>query len=251
MGVLDGMRQPSHCGQWETMTDRRAELAANLAAVNDQLAQAAVSAGRRPDEITLIAVTKKWPASDVQLLAELGVRHVGESRDQEAEPKAAECAGLSLVWHFVGQLQTKKANSVASYADVVESVDRVKLVDALERGAQQAGRQVRCLIQVSLDEPQTIGRGGVAPTQVGVLAEYIAASAHLQLGGVMGVAPLGGQPEPAFEQLTKSAELVRAIEPSATDISAGMSHDFPQAIACGATHVRLGTALLGQRPDVR
>lgn len=228
------------------MTERRDELAANLADVRKRIAAACAAAGRDPAGITLVAVTKTFPASDVRLLAGLGVADVAENREQEAGPKAGQCRDLPLTWHFVGQLQTNKARSVASYAHVVQSVDRARLVTALSRAAVQAGREVRCLVQVSLD-PAAAGRGGAAPDQVPELADRIAAADGLRLGGVMAVAPLGGDPRTAFAELARVAERVRGRHPGASAISAGMSGDLEQAIECGATHVRVGTALLGGR----
>lgn len=225
--------------------DRRDELAANLRAVRERIAAACAAADRDPAEITLVAVTKTFPVADTRLLAELGVTDVGESRDQEAAGKAAECADLPLTWHFVGQLQTNKARSVARYADVIHSVDRARLVRALSSAAVRAGRTLRCLVQVSLDDRP--GRGGAAPAEVPALADLIAASDGLELDGVMAIAPLGAAPAPAFARLAEVAERLRAAHPSATVISAGMSGDLEQAIACGATHVRIGTALLGGR----
>jgi pyridoxal phosphate enzyme (YggS family) len=228
---------------------RREDLAANLAAVRERIAKACEAAGRTPDEVTLVAVTKTFPASDVRLLAGLGVTDVAENRDQEAAPKAAECDDLGLTWHFVGQLQTNKARSVVSYSDVVHSVDRVRLVTALSRAAAGAGRSLRCLIQVSLDEaiPDQRGRGGVRPDEVRAVADALAAAEGLELGGVMAVAPLGADPAPAFDRLAEVSISLRAEYPSAKTVSAGMSADMEQAIASGATHVRVGTALLGGR----
>jgi pyridoxal phosphate enzyme (YggS family) len=232
-----------------TSVTRRDELAANLAAVRARLDAAAASAGRDPAEITLIAVTKTRPASDIHLLAELGVRDIGENRDQEAAPKAAECADLGLTWHFVGQLQTNKCRSVASYAHVVHSVDRPRLVSALSSGATRAGREVGALVQVSLDGAP--GRGGASPADVPALAAAVAAGEGLRLLGVMAVAPLGAPPRPAFEQLAEVSARIRQDHPDATWISAGMTADLEDAIACGATHVRVGSALLGERPPLR
>ncbi|GLW63163.1 YggS family pyridoxal phosphate enzyme [Actinomadura rubrobrunea] len=235
--------------------ERREELAANLAEVRKRIEAACASAGRDPDEVTLVAVTKTFPASDVRLLAELGVTDVAENRDQEARPKAEACADLPLRWHFVGQLQTNKARSVAAYADVVQSVDRLRLVRALSGAAVRAGRTLRCLIQVSLDEPRggerapaaTGARGGADPAEVPALADAIAAADGLELDGVMAVAPLGGDPSVAFSRLAEIAADLRRDRPEAAVISAGMSGDLEEAVACGATHVRVGTALLGGR----
>jgi PLP dependent protein len=227
--------------------ERKAELAESLARLQARIAAACAAAGRPPGEVGFVAVTKTFPVSDIFLLSELGVADVGENRDQEAAPKAAECAaaGLPLTWHFVGQLQVNKAASVASYADVVHSVDRPRLVTALGHRAVAAGRELRCLVQVSLDEAQ--GRGGAAPAQVPALAQAIEAEPGLSLGGVMAVAPLGAPARPAFARLREIAQIVRSAHPRATVISAGMSADLEDAIAEGATLVRIGTALLGGR----
>ncbi|MFE9101431.1 YggS family pyridoxal phosphate-dependent enzyme [Actinomadura geliboluensis] len=227
---------------------RRAELAEGLAEVRARIAAACAAAGRDADEVTLIAVTKTFPASDVRLLAGLGLTEVGENRDQEARPKAAECADLPLTWHFVGRVQTNKARAVAGYADVVHSVDRPRLAAALSDAAARAGRTLRCLVQVSLDEAAARGeRGGAAPAAVPELADAIAGAPGLRLGGVMAVAPLGADPLPAFTRLAEVAAEMRRNHPDARIVSAGMSGDLEQAIACGATHLRIGTALLGGR----
>jgi len=229
---------------------RREELALRLADVRGRMAKACEAAGRDVSELTLIAVTKTRPASDVRLLAGLGVADVGENRDAEAAPKAAECAGLNLTWHFVGQLQTNKAASVVRYASVVHSVDRLRLVRALGRAARGAERVVECLVEVSLDGDPA--RGGAAAGDVPALAEALAAEEGLVLGGVMAIAPLSMEPADAFARLLASAAAVRGIRPGATMISAGMSGDLEAAVEAGATHLRIGTALLGDRgPRVR
>jgi pyridoxal phosphate enzyme (YggS family) len=234
--------------------ERRAEIAANLERVRARIAAACDRAGRDPAEITLVAVTKTFPAEDVAHLAALGVRDVGENRDPDAAAKAAACreSGVTgLVWHFVGQVQRNKAASVASYADVVHSVDRVRLVSALEHGAARAGRTLTCLVQVDLREPPVDdGRGGARPEEVAEVAAAVAAAEHLVLGGVMAVAPLGGDPDPAFARLASEATRLRAAYPGATVVSAGMSGDLEAAVAHGATHLRVGTALLGSRPTL-
>jgi PLP dependent protein len=239
---------------------RQEELRANLAAVQARIAAACEQAGRSADQVTLIAITKTFPASDIRLLAELGVLDIGENRDQEAAQKAAECAGLEpeLRWHFVGQLQANKAKSVVRYADVIHSVDRTRLVEALGTRARAARRDVICLVQVDLEQDERgrredgeaaglAPRGGAAPDAVPALADAIAAEEGLTLGGVMAVAPLGAPPRPAFSRLAGVAAIVRKAHPRATMISAGMTGDLEEAIAEGATHVRVGTALLGGR----
>ncbi|MGX1884299.1 YggS family pyridoxal phosphate-dependent enzyme [Streptomyces sp. NPDC055287] len=236
------------------MTDRKSQLAANLAQVEERIASACAAAGRAREEVTLIVVTKTYPASDVRLLAELGVRHVAENKDQEAAPKAAESRDLPVSWHFVGQLQTNKVRSVASYVDVVQSVDRVKLVTALSTAAVRAERELDCLIQVALDaESGERGeRGGVAPDGIEELAAKVAEAPGLRLGGLMTVAPLAGpyagREQAAFERLMEFSSSLRAAHPAANMVSAGMSADLEQAVAAGATHVRVGTAVLGVRP---
>jgi pyridoxal phosphate enzyme (YggS family) len=240
---------------------RRAELEANLAAVRARVDHACAVAGRDPGEVTVIAVTKTFPASDIRLLAELGVLDIGENRDQEAAPKAAACADLPLVWHFVGQLQTNKCRSVARYTHLVHSVDRPKLVAALSRAAVNDGRDIGCLVQVDLGDDARGGpaageggleaRGGAPPDAVRGLADSVAAADGLHLAGVMTIAPLDRPAAVAFERLTELAAAVRQDHPQATVISAGMSGDLEDAIAQGATHVRVGTSLLGSRPPVR
>lgn len=231
---------------------RREEIAANLAVVRERIAAACRDAGREPQEVTLTVVTKFFPASDVRLLAELGVTDVGENRHQEAQAKAAECGDVPVRWHFVGTLQSNKAAAVASYADVVESVDRAKLLSGLSKGAHQRGVVLDCLVQVNLDpEASGSGRGGAVPADVPALAERVRATEGLRLRGVMAVAPLGEDPRPAFERLARSAAEVRRVDPSATWVSAGMSGDLEAAVTTGATHVRIGSAVLGPRPPLR
>ncbi|MEJ8647531.1 YggS family pyridoxal phosphate-dependent enzyme [Streptomyces sp. MS1.AVA.3] len=237
--------------------DRKTQLAQNLAQVEERISAACARAGRPRDEVTLIVVTKTYPAGDVRLLAELGVRQVAENRDQEAAPKAAECADLPLTWHFVGQLQTNKVRSVAGYAGIVQSVDRARLVTALSKEAVRAERELGCLIQVALDaESGERGeRGGVAPDGVEALAEVIAGAQGLRLDGVMMVAPLAGpyagRELAAFERLMEISSDLRVAHPAANMVSAGMSADLEDAVAAGATHVRVGTAVLGVRPRLR
>ncbi|QIM20650.1 YggS family pyridoxal phosphate-dependent enzyme [Phycicoccus sp. HDW14] len=231
------------------MTSRRDELAARLAAVRERVTAACEAAGR-PDEPTLVAVTKFFPASDVDLLAGLGVTDIGENRDQEASAKVDELAHRDrLTVHFIGQLQSNKAGSVTRYADVVHSLDRAKLVGALDRGAERHGRTLDVLVQVGLDDDA--GRGGAPPSEVAALADAVAGSEHLRLRGLMAVAPLGAPPRPAFARLRELAERLRADHPDATWLSAGMSADLEDAVAEGATHLRVGSAILGSRESHR
>lgn len=228
--------------------DRREEISANLAAVRSRIAAACAAAGRDPDEVTLIAVTKTYPVSDARHLFELGVTDLGENRDQEAAPKAAELP--EATWHFIGQLQRNKARSVVTYASMVHSVDSLELAQTL---AQQASRRretpLQVLIQVSLDSAP--GRGGVAPQELSAVAETVAAAQSLRLRGLMAVAPLGEAPGAAFGRLERYTTMFRMDHPDATVLSAGMSEDLVEAIAHGATHVRIGSALLGKRETLR
>ena len=227
---------------------RAEELAASLAAVEARLAAACAAAGRPRGDVLLVAVTKTHPVEDVAALAALGITDVGENKDQEAAPKAAALArtgGPQLRWHFVGGLQSNKAASVASYADVVHSVDRPALVAALAKGAARAGRVVEVLLQVSLDGDGA--RGGALVADVPALAAAVAEATGLRLGGVMAVAPVDVDPARAFTILAETAAALRRDHPGAVAISAGMSGDLEQAVAAGATIVRVGTALLGVR----
>jgi pyridoxal phosphate enzyme (YggS family) len=233
------------------MSERREQVETGLEAVRGRIDAACTSAGRSNEEITLVVVTKFFPASDVRLLADLGVRDVGENRHQEAVEKSAECAGLDVRWHFIGGLQSNKAAAVAGYADVVHSVDRAKLVGGLSRGAQERGRDLDCMVQVSLDPPGASGRAGCDPDDVPDLVDRILDADGLRLCGVMGVAPLGGGAGEAFARLAELASVVRSRAPEATWISAGMSADLEQAVQHGATHLRIGSAVLGPRPRVK
>jgi len=221
-------------------------LGARLAAIDESIADAARRAGRAPDDITRIVVTKFHPAALVAELHALGVREVGENRQQELTAKRAELAELDLRWHYIGQAQTNKAAAIRRSADVVHSVDRIRLADALHRAAD-GDDVLDVLVQVNLtDDP---GRGGVQPAEVVELAEHVQGLDTLRLRGVMAVAPLDEEPAPAFARLRDIADRVREIAPDATWISAGMTGDFVEAIAAGATHLRIGSAITGPRPD--
>jgi pyridoxal phosphate enzyme (YggS family) len=228
---------------------RREELAARLDEVHGRIGRA-MAAADRTDQPALVVVTKFFPAGDVDLLAELGVTAIGENRDQEAAAKCAELAHRDrLAVHFIGQLQSNKAASVARYADVVQSVDRPKVVRALDRAALQVGRHLEVTVQVNLDEAQ--GRGGVAPGEARGLADLVAGAQALTLRGVMAVAPLDGDPRAAFTRLQEVADGIRADHPQASWVSAGMSGDLEDAVALGATHLRVGSAILGSRQSHR
>lgn len=225
------------------MTQEREALRERLEQVNQRITVAAEAAGRTRDELTLIVVTKFHPASLIRDLVSLGVTDIGENRHQEASQKFDELSDIDVTWHFIGQLQTKKARQVARYADVIHGIDRIGLVDALH----SIERTVDCFIQVNLtDDP---GRGGVQPEELLSLTEHVVASETLNLLGVMAVAPLNEPPRPAFERLRALSEQVQTVAPNATNISAGMTQDFAEAIAEGATHLRIGTAITGIRSN--
>ncbi|MGW1677832.1 YggS family pyridoxal phosphate-dependent enzyme [Saccharopolyspora sp. NPDC002376] len=234
---------------------RRQELAESLLEVRDRVDRACLAAGRQPDEVELLAVTKTFPASDAALLADLGLTEFAENREQEARGKVTEFDELrpsaAVRWHMVGQLQRNKARAVVRWADVVESVDSARLIEALSRAtsnALEAGDRTHPLdvfLQVSLDESE--GRGGCRPDEVPELADMITLTSDLRLRGVMAVAPLGGDPDVAFGTLSKISERLRGDHPEAVEVSAGMSGDLESAVAHGSTRVRVGTALLGGR----
>jgi PLP dependent protein len=230
------------------LPDRELQIRAGLDAVRARIAAGCAAAGRDPGEVTLVVVTKTYPASDVRLLARLGVTDVGENRDQEAAAKHDACADLGLRWHFIGQLQSNKARHVARYAHLVHSVDRLSLVAALGRGAREAGRTLGCLVQVSLDGDPS--RGGVRPAELCGLADAVAAEPGLALRGLMAVAPLGVDGEVAFRPLPGLRDVLRDGHPGALLVSAGMSGDLEAALRHGATHLRVGTAVLGARPPL-
>lgn len=214
--------------------------------VSGQIGDAARVAGRDPAELTTIVVTKFHPASLVRDLHALGVRDVGENRHQEAQAKAAETADLEgLRWHFIGQLQSKKARQARAYASAVHSLDRASVVDALRDEAAV----IDGFVQINLTDESA--RGGVTEAELEALVEHVLATPGIRLRGVMAVAPLDEEPRRAFARLRGLSERVRALAPEADQISAGMSHDFREAILEGATHLRIGTAITGNRPEPR
>ena len=237
---------------------RRSELVSSLGAVRSRIAEVCASCGRNPREITLIAVTKTYPAADVLTLARLGVRDVGESRDQEATAKVAEVAALLAEpgeqpappdWHFLGRIQSRKCRSIARYAHAVHSLDRAELATRLADAVAELGRSpIEVFVQLSLDGDP--GRGGVVADDIAALADAVAARPELSLRGVMAVAPLGAEPDAAFAEVQRVSARLREQHPGAESISAGMSADFEAALRHGATHVRIGTALLGRRAAV-
>lgn len=227
---------------------RAEEIRRGLEQVHERIARACAQVDRDPDTVTLVVVTKFFPADDVRILADLGVTDVGENRHQEAVAKVEECADLAVRWHYIGHLQSNKAAAVASYADMVESVDRAKLVGGLQRGAHERSGDLDVLLQVSLDPPEATGRSGAAPDQLADLADRVEEAPALRLQGLMAVAPLDEDPDAAFARLAAIRRDFVVTHPDATTLSAGMSADLEAAIRVGATHVRVGSAILGPRP---
>ncbi|HEV7204415.1 MAG TPA: YggS family pyridoxal phosphate-dependent enzyme [Jatrophihabitans sp.] len=233
---------------------RQAELVTALGAVRARIADACVAVGRDPQEVTLVAVTKTCPATDIATLARLGVLDIGEARDQEARAKLAELAEapypqVSLRWHLIGRLQTNKARSVVGYAHAVHSVDRPKLARALaDAAAEHRDHPLDVFVQVSLDgDPE---RGGVVPAELPALADLVAERPELRLRGLMAVPPVGSDADEQFTRLAELARGVRDDHPAADALSAGMSDDLEAAVRHGSTHVRVGSALLGRRPPI-
>ncbi|MGO4783056.1 YggS family pyridoxal phosphate-dependent enzyme [Cryobacterium sp. W22_MBD10_FK3] len=229
------------------MTDP--DLSQRLANVQGGIADAARIAGRSVDDITTVVVTKFQPVSLVQELLELGVRDFGESRHQEAQVKAAELAGSGIRWHFVGQVQGKKARQVRAYSSVIHSVDRESLVTALAAPVTEPGDEgttVDCFVQLNLTEDPA--RGGVSIPDLAPLVERVLAAPGLRLLGLMAVAPLGADPRRSFALVSELGAQMRGIAPDARYLSMGMSQDYAAAIAEGATHLRIGTAITGNRP---
>lgn len=226
--------------------NRLEELAENLAEVEERIAKACEVAGRDRGEVMLLAVTKTWPASDVEILYGLGLRNFAENRDQEAGEKVGQLRHLEEArWHMVGRLQRNKAKSVVGWADQVDSVDSVRLAEALARAAHAEGKKLDVLLQVSIDGDTS--RGGVAVQDVAELAGVITRSGDLILRGAMTVAPRTMKPSQAFQALVSVVSGLRDDHPTAIGVSAGMSGDLEDAISHGSTCVRVGTALLGNR----
>lgn len=202
--------------------------------------------GRSIEDITLVVVTKFHPPSVIEELLEAGARHFGESRHQDAAPKAEALAARDLTWHFVGQIQSNKARAIARYAPVIHSLDRDSVVDALATSENR----VSGFIELNLtDDP---GRGGVQTADDMLrLAERILGAGTIDLRGVMAVAPQDAHPGAAFAHVATMSEILRQAYPNATDISTGMSADWQKAIEHGATHLRIGTSITGKRPTPR
>ena len=221
-------------------------LAERYQAVSTEVADAISACGRDAAEVELIVISKNHSADLVRELYALGQRHFGENRDQEARPKAEETSDLAgIIWHFVGQLQSNKTKSALTYTNVLHSIDRASLVSSLKRELQGRSELLGGFIQLNLtDDP---GRGGIEPKHLTEFAETVLELESFELLGVMGVAALDRDPRVDFETIASASAKLRLLEPNARFISAGMSHDFRQAIEFGATHLRIGTAITGKR----
>jgi pyridoxal phosphate enzyme (YggS family) len=223
--------------------DRKSEIAANLLEVNERIATAAAKAGRNPADIKLIVVTKTFPITDLQNLYDLGVREFGENRDQEASEKVG-LLPADINWHFQGQIQSNKLKSITSWATYIHSIDQLKYAKLV---SEFAGNQRKSIfLQVSLDQiPES--RGGVDPAKLVELASSITKFANLNLMGLMAVAPLDEDTDQAFSRLSQIHSHFREGFPDAKYLSAGMSGDYESAILHGATHLRIGSSILGNR----
>jgi pyridoxal phosphate enzyme (YggS family) len=224
------------------MKSRAQEIAAALANVEDRITKAATAAGRNSSDLTLIAVTKTYPASDVQILADLGVNNFGENRSDEGSQKSE---AIAATWHFQGQVQGRKLKDIASWATYIHSIDSAEHITKLSRICAEHDRKISIFLQLSLDGAPD--RGGVLADQLGQLADQVAADSNLHLAGLMCVPPVEYEYERAFGEIAKAHSAFKAGFPDAVGLSAGMSSDFEVAIAYGATHLRIGSEILGSR----
>jgi pyridoxal phosphate enzyme (YggS family) len=220
------------------MSNRKEEITRNLQDVKERINRAAQSAGRDPAEVKLIVVTKTFPVSDIEILCDLGETNFGENRDQEAGPKAQ---AIPARWHFQGQIQSNKIKSICEWADVIHSISSEKEILKFA----QSVRKHQVFLQVSLDGQE--GRGGASPAELAQLAELVSESNNLELLGLMAVAPLGVEPMKAFADLAQINQGFKSQFPNSKYLSAGMSGDFETAIKYGATHIRVGSSILGSR----
>ena len=226
---------------------RKDQILSNLESVKEKISTAAQAAGRSPSEITLIAVTKTFPVSDLEILYELGVRNFGENRDQEAAPKVGVLPA-DITWHFQGGIQSNKLKSISNWASVIHSVDKFKYAQMISQFS--VGKTKEIFIQVSLDTlPQS--REGVDPADLMQLAEQIMSLPNLEVKGLMAVAPLDQPTEQAFVRLQQIQQKFIQLYPAASSLSSGMSGDYELAISLGATHVRIGSSILGNRSPIK
>ena len=225
------------------MSDREAELSRSLADVQGRILEATSRASRKSEEVTLIAVTKTYPASDVEILHQLGVRDFGENRNAEGLEKS------SLVpahWHFQGQIQSNKIAAISSWAQTVHSLDDLSHVAKFDRAVGEIpDKRLNIFIQISLDGDTS--RAGVRGDDLLSLGQAISSTKNLDLVGLMVVPPVQAEPEKAFSEVAELAQRFRQEFPMAQSLSAGMSGDYEIAIAHGATHIRVGSQILGPR----
>lgn len=225
------------------MTARSEELASNLARVEERISRAADAAGRHRSEITLIAVTKFFQASDAQILYDLGVRNFGENRDSEGAEKSPALPS-DAIWHFQGQIQSRKIPSILSWADLIHSLDSIDHAKKISRNLEQSERAIDLFIQVNL-ESERADRGGVAVGELLNFKRELSLIPRLHIRGLMSVLPIEMAPAEGFALM---AEL--RLKSGVADLSIGMSGDFEEAIASGATHIRVGSSILGSRPTL-
>lgn len=228
------------------MINRKAEIAANLSSLLEEIKDVALSCDRDPEQINLVAVTKGFPSSDLQILSELGVRNIGESKDQEIQSKLSVIDSADLSLHFIGQLQRNKVKRICSYSDIIHSVDRIEVVNELAKAAANQGRSAQVLLQIDLATAKDSNRAGVAPAK---LMELAAATvlAGIELKGLMAIAPLDLAPDDAFARFAQIGSNFATEHSTANWRSIGMSGDWQAAIPHGATHLRIGSRLLGNR----
>lgn len=223
--------------------DRKSEISTNLSTVTERITAAAKKVNRNPSDIKLIVVTKTFPITDLQFLYELGVRDFGENRDQEASQKVSELPS-DINWHFQGQIQSNKLKSITSWASYIHSVDQLKYAKMISEFAGDQNKSI--FLQLSLDAiPES--RGGVDPSKLHELASELSHFSNLNLMGLMAVAPLDESTDQAFARLSKYHQLFVEHFPEAKFLSAGMSGDYESAILHGATHIRIGSSILGNR----
>jgi pyridoxal phosphate enzyme (YggS family) len=228
--------------------NRKDELVSNLQSVRSEITRACEQNNREPDDITLVAVTKNFPASDIRLLNDLGVSDFGESRVQEFSQKYEEVKDLVSTWHFIGQVQSNKIREITRMSDVVHSIDSAQHIERFNNQAEKAGKVVDLLIQINLDPDYPNARGGVSAKEAEDLATLIHRLGNVNLGGLMFIASPHVDAKRAFQSFAEVLSVVKERHPSAQIVSAGMSADVQEAIQIGATHLRIGSKLLGNRP---
>ncbi len=220
----------------------------NITRIRERITQVAEQGHRNPNEITLVAVSKTFPAECVRAAYAAGLRHFGENRVQEREAKATQVVDLEATWHFIGHLQSNKTRRAVELFDRIDSVDRVALARKINDIAAEQGKRIGVLIEVHMGETT---KSGVDESELPALAEAVASLSQLDLLGLMTVPPYSGDPEtarPYFQRLCKLRDKTSSrLGQSLPVLSLGMSHDFEIAIQEGATEVRVGTGIFGER----